>query len=139
MPKKSHTDQVYYTFLYSVWKETTPKPSKAATTKKLSFCCVCYCYNLLQWMFFIPCDNWKTLFLKKFLDTLRSLQPPFSCAPWNKWFERSLYFIFHLHNKSTMLIPKWKVPKWSSRISYFFLQKWNVFKISKTCLEACFY
>ena len=27
--------------------------------------CVCYRCNLLRWMFFVPCDNWKTLFFLK--------------------------------------------------------------------------
>ena len=35
---------------------------------------------------------------------------------WNN--ERSPYFIFHLCDKSTILILKWRVPKWSCRISY---------------------
>ena len=32
-PKKGHIDQVYYKFFSSVWKQTTPKPSKVATAK----------------------------------------------------------------------------------------------------------
>ena len=70
--------------------------------------------------------------------------------PWNKWFERSPYFISYSHNKITMIIPKWKVPKWGSCISYLlnysavfrcstFFYKWNVFKKFKNALEACFY
>ena len=71
-------------------------------------------------IFFIPCDNWKTLFLQKIIYTLRFLKPLCFCASWNRWFEISLYFIIYLHDKSTMLIRKWKVPKWSSHISYLF-------------------
>ena len=26
--------------------------------------CVCYRWNLLRWMFFVPCDNWKTFNVK---------------------------------------------------------------------------
>ena len=33
--------------------------------KKLFLQCVFYTCNLLRWMFFNPCDNWKTLFLIK--------------------------------------------------------------------------
>ena len=49
---------------------------------------VAICFN--KW-FFIPCDNWKTLFLIKFYryHTLRSLQPPYY-----KSFEGNPYFIF---------------------------------------------
>ena len=31
--KKIHTSQVYYKFFYSVWKETTNKPSKVVTSE----------------------------------------------------------------------------------------------------------
>ena len=50
--------KVYCKFVGSNWKETTYKLSKEE--------CPCYWYNLLRWMFFIPCDNWNTLFFIKF-------------------------------------------------------------------------
>ena len=53
--------KVYFKFFYSVQIETTHKPSKVAAAKKNFLQCVCYSCNLLQSMFFTPCDNWKTL------------------------------------------------------------------------------
>ena len=55
---------------------------------------VCYRCSLLRWMFFIPCDNWKTWFFIKVCRyywifstaiLLLSLKKVF-------WIERSLYF-----------------------------------------------
>ena len=57
-------------------------------------------------MFFIPCDNWKTLFFNKVLSIPWCL---FNRSLWKKWFKSSPYFILYLHNKITMLIPKWKI------------------------------
>ena len=37
------------------------KLSKPAAEKELFPKCVCYRYNLLQRVFFIPCDDWKTV------------------------------------------------------------------------------
>ena len=65
MQKKTQTDQVSDTFAYFVWKETTYKPLKVAAAKNSFLQCVCYCYNLLWWMFFVLCDNRKTLLFMK--------------------------------------------------------------------------
>ena len=85
--KKTLADQsVSQTFLLYL-KKTFPK-------------CVYHWYNLLRWMFFIPCNNWKTLFFKTnygypTFDTttmlLRSL---------NKCFERSPHFISVISTKT---------------------------------------
>ena len=68
--------KVYHAFSYFAWLETNHKPLKVAAAKTL-LQGVCYCYNLLWWMFFILCDNWKTLLFMKvyrfpeiFLDTI---------------------------------------------------------------------
>ena len=52
--------KVYHMFFYFAWKEMTHNPLKVAAAKTL-LSSVCYCYNFLQWIFFILCDNWKTL------------------------------------------------------------------------------
>ena len=44
MQRRLIQTKVYYKPFCFVWK------------------CVYHCYNLLRWMFFTPCDNWKTLF-----------------------------------------------------------------------------
>ena len=56
--------KVYYKLCYSVWKETSHKLLKVAAACKNVFPkCIYHWYNLLRWMlFFIACDNWKTLF-----------------------------------------------------------------------------
>ena len=57
--------KVYHAFSYFVWKETSHKPLKVAAAINPFLQCVCYWYNLLRWMFFILCDNWKTLLFMK--------------------------------------------------------------------------
>ena len=100
------------------------------------FQCVCYWYNLLQWIY----DCWKTLFFKKvyrypeiFLTAmlLLSLKPVF----WKK-----SIFLRYLHTKGMMLIPRFKnkadyassifgtnftvvtVPYFSLPIKFFFIK-----------------
>ena len=66
-PRKSNTDQVYHKFFYSFWKETTPKPSKVATAKNFFSSLYVIVTTCFDKMFFISCDNWKTLFYKSLL------------------------------------------------------------------------
>ena len=53
-----------YTSSLLIW----PNLNDSETFRSSSSCkngylqCVCYRCNLLRWMFFIPCDSWKTLF-----------------------------------------------------------------------------
>ena len=61
---ETHTDQNILKWFYSVWKERLAN-FKSSSCNKLSPQCVCYWYNLLLWMFFIPCDNWSTWFFLK--------------------------------------------------------------------------
>ena len=66
-------------------------------------------YNLLQWMFFILCDNWQQYFLHKFIVTkrlgatamlLHSLKQVF-------WKKPTFYVLCFLHNNiAMMLMPK---------------------------------
>ena len=65
-------------------------------------------YKLLQWMFFILCDNWKTLVFTK-------VSCPSECF-WNyhfaAFFERStlkeICSLRYFHNNITMVMPKFK-------------------------------
>ena len=52
---------IVYKKFFLLWKETTHKPWKAVIAIAF-FQCVYYWYNLLQWMFFIPCDISKLYF-----------------------------------------------------------------------------
>ena len=66
-----------------IWKERTHKPSKVATVKNF-FSSVCYWYNMFRLMFFISCDDLKTLrFL--FLNVYRYLELFFR-TPWSCFF-----------------------------------------------------
>ena len=64
--------------------------------------------NLLRRMFFTPSDNWKILFLYKFIvtqrfSTIAMLLRSFTQVFWKK----SAFYIRYLHNNITMLlIPK---------------------------------
>ena len=51
--------------MHSLRKETPRKPSNVAAATKPFLQCVCYLHNLLWWIFYILCDNWKTLFFVK--------------------------------------------------------------------------
>ena len=139
---------------------------KSSSWKTIFLQCVCYRCSLLRWMFFVPCDNWKTLFFLKFVVTVRFFQPPYCRFILNKCFERSPCYS---HNKSAVLML---IPILSSKIklSYFyhailctwitfvadffydnvfntltfllfltFHYKWVFFEKLKTSLKACFY
>ena len=66
--KKTHTDQsILLTFLLCL-KRNVSQTLKSSSCKKVFTKCVYHGYNLLRWMFFVPCDNWKTFF---FIQTYR--------------------------------------------------------------------
>ena len=119
-------------------------------------------------MLFIPCDKWKKLFFIKFYRYSEVLFNHYVLAFfWNKWFERSPYFLFCLHNINTKVKVQCKHQSSKMKLSYvmliksskttlFFdpphftlqmksflmhhilLYKWNLFlKLDKTSLEAC--
>ena len=52
--------KVYHTFFLLCLKRNKPQTFKSGSCKNLFLEYVCYWYNLLWWMFFILCDNWKT-------------------------------------------------------------------------------
>ena len=116
-PKKSHTNQIYYKFFYSAWREATHKPSKVATAKKI-----------FSIVFVIVTTNFDKCFHSMWqLEDIvfnKSLSIPpglFNChvlALFETNDLKEVRFFFYLRNKSTMLIAKWKVQKWNSRKSY---------------------
>ena len=137
--KKETSAQVFYCELREIFKNTfsTEHPQTTASDFFWTSPDGCFCFS------------WKSINTARFSSTamfFRSLK----LVIWKK-----SVFYFYLHNKSTVLIPKWKVPKLSFRISYllhfwyyynvnfwcstFFLYKWNVFKKVKTSLEAWFF
>ena len=67
MQRRLVQTKVYYKLSYSVWKETSHKRLtnfffKSSSCKKGFLGYVYHWYNLLRWILFVPCDNWKTLF-----------------------------------------------------------------------------
>ena len=105
--KSSHTDQVYYKFFYTVWKEMAHKPSKLLTTK--------YFFSSV---YFIVTTCFDKCFLfhvitRRHIVFHKSL--PIYWGLFNRHafaiFETSPYFISDLHNKSTVVIPKMKSSK----------------------------
>ena len=78
-------------------KRNNTRTFKSGTCKNIFLRCVRYWYNLLRWILFILCVNWKGLF---FVKVYRFL--------WRHWFERSPYFMCYLHNNNMMLIPEFQ-------------------------------
>ena len=106
--KKTHINQsILLTFLLCL-KRNVSLALKSSSCNKAFPKCVYHGYNLLRWMFFIPCDNWKTFFLYKLIVAqkfgvtgmlLRSLKQVF----WKK----SRFHIHYFHNNITIiLIPQ---------------------------------
>ena len=59
--KKAQAKQnIPHVFLLCL-KRDDPQTLKSDSSKNPFLQCVCYCYSLLQWIFFILCDNWKAL------------------------------------------------------------------------------
>ena len=65
MQKKTRTDQSIPRVFLLCLKRNDPQTFKSGSCKNPFLQCVCYWYNLLRWMFFILCDNWKTLLFMK--------------------------------------------------------------------------
>ena len=65
MQKKSQTDQSIPCIFLLCLKRNDLQTFKSGSCKNPFLQCLCYCYNLLRWMFFILCNNWKTLLFMK--------------------------------------------------------------------------
>ena len=75
---------------------------KSSSCKNVFLQCVYYRCSLLRWMFFVPCDSWKTLFFLKVcryceIFTTAILPFPFKQVFWKK-------SIFYAIGDSTLLI-----------------------------------
>ena len=91
-----HKQYLFSRLFYFVWKRNEPKILKTSRCKNLSLQCVYFCYDLLWWIFFIPCDNWKTvLFIKVYHYSEIFLTILFSFL-WRQF--SSSYFMHYLHN-----------------------------------------
>ena len=133
--------KVYNRFFYSVWKETTHKPSKVEQLRK-TFSPVCmllvqlaainYFYSMWQLK-----DN---VFLQKFIVTLRLFHPPRSCVVWNKWFEISPYFNLYLRNTNTKVKVQCKYQSSKMKLSYTTKMKlsYTMLKTLQSVFDHCY-
>ena len=67
---KPHFDAVDYLKELPFYNKPIKKPKVKRLKNidrlaELFLQCLCYRCNLLWWMFFVPCDNWKALFFLK--------------------------------------------------------------------------
>ena len=102
--KKTRTGQsiLQVLSLCSNWNDT--RTFKSSSCKKIFLQCICYRCNLLQWMSFIPCGNWKTFLTKVYryfeilsiLITLLYLKQVF----WKK----SIFYVFYLHSAVLIMV-----------------------------------
>ena len=63
--KKTHIEQIILETFVLCLKWSISQTFKSNRCKKVFPGCVYHWYNLLGWMFFIPCDDWKTFYLRK--------------------------------------------------------------------------
>ena len=61
---KTYTDQSTLQVFFLCIKRNDSQTFKSSSRKKLFVQCACYRHNLLQWMFLILFDNWKSLLLQ---------------------------------------------------------------------------
>ena len=86
--------------------------------------------NLLRWMFFVPCDNLKTLFFIRNLSLQRVIfQPPCCCVLYLKEVRilRPLSNALSHSTKATTKGPNW---------SFYFLNFLNKFYLSRCFLHS---
>ena len=63
--QKTRTGQSIPRVFLLCLKRNNPQTFKSGRWKNSFLQPVFYCYNLLRWMFFVLCDNWKALLLMK--------------------------------------------------------------------------
>ena len=101
-PKESHTDQVYYKFFYSVWKNNSQTFKSIATAKNLSPVCM-FLVQVASINYFYSIWQLEDNVFKSSLLSWGSFQPPCSCVAWNEWCKISPCFNFYLHNTNTKI------------------------------------
>ena len=89
---------------------------KCSSNKKPFLQCVCYWYDFLRWMFFILCDNCKTLFSVKICRYSVGF-PYHHAAAFFESVSNEVRILRYLHNNGTMLIPKFKNEFYTCKLS----------------------
>ena len=106
--KKSNTDQSLQQAFSFCLKRSVSLTFKNASYKKVFPKCVYDWYNLLCWMFFILCDNWKQSVLHQVIVTQRlGATTMLLCSLKQVFWKTSAFYVRYLQNNITMmLIPK---------------------------------
>ena len=77
---------------------------KSSSCENFFLQCVCYRCNLLRWMFFVPCDNWKTLFFLKVCRYCEIFSTAILSFSLKQVFLKEIRILRYLHNNSVVLI-----------------------------------
>ena len=106
--QRTLTQSIPLTFLLCL-KRSVSQTLKISSCKKVFPKCVYHGYNLLRWMFFVTCDNWKTFFFIQAYHypeawcnrhvELRSLKQVF-------WKKSRFYINYFYINITMLLIPQ---------------------------------
>ena len=109
--KKTYTDQsILQTFLICL-KRNVLQTYKSSSCYKVFSKCVHHWYNLLWWMFFIPCDNWKALFFTQIYRYPEAWYNRHIAAFCKINVLKEVCILYHyLHNNiATLLISKFQI------------------------------
>ena len=96
---KSHFDAVDYFKELPFYNKPMKKPKVKRLKNidrlaKLFLQRLCYRYNLLWWMFLVPCDNWKMLFFLKvcrYCEIISTLTLSFSLK--QMFWKKSVFYV----------------------------------------------
>ena len=106
MQRRLMQTKAYYKISLFSLKRSASKAFQSSRRKRVLPKCVYHWYNLLRWMFFIPCDNSKQVFfLHRFIVTQRlggtvMLMNSVKQVFWKK----STYCMHYLHINITMML-----------------------------------
>ena len=96
--------KVYYKLSLFSLKRSVSQTFKSRSCKRVFPKCVYHWYNLLRWMFSIPCDNCKQYFLHKFIVTQRHGATAMLLRSFKQVFrKKSAFYVLYLHNNITMM------------------------------------
>ena len=107
--KRNIQTKVCCIFLVLSRKRSGSQTFKCSSNSTPFLQCIFYWYNLLRWMFFILCDNWKAYFYKSSWLLWGLFQLPCWYVLWKERFERGPCFTLATQcSNNTVLIPKFK-------------------------------
>ena len=107
MQERLKQTKVYHTF-FTLSEKKRPTNLQKWQHKNPFFQCVCHWYDLLRWMFFIPCNNWKTLLSIAVYCYPEIVLTAIFWLPLKPVFWKKSIVYACLHNNSMMLITKFQ-------------------------------